>query len=134
MADHRRISDYYAELARQVIEERDDLDYVNEVTVIYLSSNNKKVSKGKRVFAQCEKVADKNKWAIPADFTITVFDRNCEGMTEEQLKILLHHEMLHIGVDVDDRSKLFIRPHDLEDFKEIIEEYGTNWSFVPESF
>ena len=117
----RYINEQYAEIANKVIENEPALNDVkeSEATIVYLASNKPKTAKGKTVFAECEKVADKNKWAIPADFTITVYEPNCVGMTEDQLYILLFHELLHVGIDYQDggEEKYYIRPHDYEDFK-----------------
>lgn len=130
--DNRIIREEYAELAAKIIEEEDSLtDIANsKATIIYLGSDNPKTSKGKAVCGECEKVQDKNKWAIPADYTITVFEPNCIGFTEEQMRILLFHELLHIKIDFeeDGSEKYSTRPHDYEDFKEIIDRFGTDWS------
>ena len=94
-----------------------------------------KKGKDKIIHAECEKVAVKNKWAIPCDFTITVFEPNCAGMTDEQIKILLLHELMHVGIEFcqDGTENYYIKPHDLEDFKEIIDRYGTEWSKTDEN-
>lgn len=130
--DNRIIREEYAELAAKIIEEEDSLtDIANsKATIIYLGSDNPKTSKGKAVCGECEKVQDKNKWAIPADYTITVFEPNCVGFTEDQMRILLFHELLHIKIDFeeDGSEKYSTRPHDYEDFKEIIDRFGTDWS------
>ena len=132
MADTRTINERYAEIGAELIQEEDALvDIANSrATIIYLSSEHKKNSKGKVTHAECEKISDKYKWGIPCDFTITVFEPNIEGFTDEQIKILLFHELLHVGVEFNqDGSETYsIRPHDLEDFKEIINRYGTEWS------
>ena len=132
--DSRTINEHYAEIGRELIESEEALvDIANSTaTIIYLSSEHKKTSSGKVVKAECEKISDKYKCGIPCDFTITVFEPNCEGMTEEQMRILLFHELLHIKVEFrDDGTESFgINPHDLEDFKEIIDRYGTDWSKV----
>ena len=132
--DSRTINEHYAEIGRELIESEEALvDIANSTaTIIYLSSEHKKTSSGKVVKAECEKISDKYKWGIPCDFTITVFEPNCEGMTEEQMRILLFHELLHIKVEFrDDGTESFgINPHDLEDFKLIIDRFGTDWSKV----
>ena len=86
--ESRIIREEYAEMAKKIIDEELLLtDIANsQATIVYLGSDYAKTSKGKTVFGECEKVADKNKWAIPADFTITVFEPNCVGFTEEQRK------------------------------------------------
>lgn len=46
-----------------------------------------------------------------------------------KLLILLEHELLHIGVNTDgNEPSFYIVPHDIEDFRSIIEKYGTDWS------
>ena len=129
MADRRTISEYYTELAKQVIDTEERLEHLrmNDITIVYLESSHAKKSKGMKVCGQCEKVQEKNKWGIPADFTITIFAPNVMGMTEEQLKILLFHELLHIGMDHDS-----VTAHDLSDFKYIIDRFGVDWAEVKE--
>ena len=134
MEESRSMNEHYAEIGANLILNEPLLDYIrqSEATIVYLSSDKEKKSKGKTVFGECEKVADKNKWAIPCDFTITVFEPNCVGFTEDQIRILLFHELLHIGIEFaeDGTEKYSIRPHDYEDFKTIIDRYGTDWSIV----
>ena len=89
------------------------------------------LDKNSIIFGVCERVQDKNKWAIPADFTITVFEPNVVDFTEDQIKILLFHELLHVGIEFKDGFETYsCKPHDLEDFKYIIDRFGTNWSEV----
>lgn len=99
---------------------------------MYLSSNHRKGHDGKKVFAQCEKVPQKYKWGIPCDFTITVFEPNIIGLSDEQIKILLFHELLHVGIEpnADGSETYTCVPHDLEDFKLIIDRFGTDWAKV----
>ena len=49
-------------------------------------------------------------------------------MDDEQMRILLFHELLHIGVKDDGGT--FVRQHDVEDFAEIINRFGTDWNEV----
>lgn len=132
--ENRLIREEYAEMAKKIIEEEPMLtDIANsQATIIYLASDYAKMSKGRAVCGECEKVADKNKWAIPCDFTITVFEPNCVGFTEEQMRILLFHELLHVGIEYleDGSEKYTVKPHDYEDFKIIIDRYGTEWNKV----
>ena len=130
--DNRVIREEYAEIAKEIIDTEESLtDIANsKATIIYLGSDNPKTSKGKAVCGECERVQDKNKWAIPADYTITVFEPNIVGFSREQLRILLFHELLHIKIDFeeDGSEKYSTKPHDYEDFKEIIDRFGTDWS------
>ena len=130
--DNRVVRPEYAALAAKIIEEEEVLtDIANsQATIVYLSSDNAKTSKGKAVGGECEKVSDKYKWGIPADFTITVFEPNIIGFTDQQIRTLLFHELLHVGIEFkeDGSERYYIRPHDYEDFKIITDRYGTDWS------
>lgn len=134
--DNRTINERYAGIGMSLIQTEDALVNIanSQATIIYLSSEHKKVSFGKKILGQCEKVADKYKWGIPCDFTITVFEPNVEGMTEEQLRMLIFHELLHVGIEynADGTETYSVKPHDLEDFKLIIDRFGTDWSKVDE--
>ena len=127
--DTRCTSELYQQIADDLINEREELEHIkySDVTIICLASNHEKKSGGKVIYGQCEKIAEKYQWGIPCDFTITVFEPNVVGFTAEQLKILIFHELLHVGIDGD---RLYIVPHDLEDFKQIIDEFGVNWDAV----
>lgn len=129
MSDKRKVSEFYTEMAKELIDTEEELAYLRQapITIIYLESSHKKKSKGGLVYGQCEKVQEKNKWGIPADFTITIFQPNTEGMTKKQLKILLFHELLHIGQDYES-----INSHDINDFKYIVARFGADWAKVEE--
>lgn len=127
----RTISEEYNQIGRELIETEPELvDILNSrATIIFLGSNKKKMEKGKTVFAECEKISDKYKWGIPADFTITVFEPNVAEFTPRQMRILLFHELLHVGIEYTDAGEKYsTRPHDLEDFKLIIEKFGPRWA------
>lgn len=125
MADIRTQNEEYAEIGSRLIEEMEELAPIREsgLTIIYLSSEHEKKSGGKIVHGQCEHVPEKYRWGIPCDYTITLFEPNNAGMSEKQIEILIFHELLH--VDPEGKG---CRPHDLEDFKTIIEKYGVDWA------
>ena len=126
MSDTRQISEKYAEIGAELIATEPRLFDVrnSDVRILFLSSELEKVQNTKVVFAQCEKVPEKYKWAVPADFCIVVFEPNVEQFTDEQIRILLFHELLHVGIDGD---SFFVRPHDIEDFRCIIDRFGLDW-------
>ena len=133
--EHRQINKNYEKIAQELIENTAELEYIKKsnVRIIYLESDNAKKNGTERlVLGECEKVASKNQWAISADFTITVYKNNCIGLSEEQIKILLFHELLHVGIDygTDGGEVYSVKKHDLEDFKVIIDKYGTDWAAV----
>lgn len=131
MAETRVLSDRYAEMGQLLVETEACLAHVREshATICYLSSDYAKRSHGREVRGECERVADKNKWAMPCDFTVTVYEPNCVGMDDEHLSRLLLHELLHVGIgeDKDGNETYHVRPHDLEDFREIVDRWGVDW-------
>lgn len=135
--DTRSINEEYQDIGMELIKTEEALtDIANSrATIIFLSSQHQKKGKDKVIYAQCEKVAEKYKWGIPCDFTITVFEPNCARMTPDQKRILLFHELLHVGIEFcqDGSENYYIKPHDLEDFKLIIDKYGTEWSETDEN-
>lgn len=130
--DKRTISEEYAQVAADLIANEEALvDIANsQATIVYLSSWQKKKSEGKPVCALCERVPEKYKWGIPCDYTITVYEENVAYFTEEQIRILLFHELLHIKItfNEDGTETYGINPHDLSDFKLIVDRYGTDWA------
>ena len=135
--DKREINVKYAEIGNDLIQTEESLKSIRDsnVEIIYLASKHKKVSSGQMVFGQCEKIADKYKWGIPCDFTITVFEpcvQQCE-FDEGQIRALIHHELLHVGIEREEtligaEEKYYIVPHDIDDFRLILERYGVNWN------
>lgn len=132
MSDNRQINEKYAKIGRELIESEDALIDVrnSQATIIYLSSDFEKTDKGRKVYGQCERVADKYKWGIPADFTITLFEPNIEGKSDEIIKRIIFHELLHVGIDTgkEEMEKYYVRPHDLEDFRYLINRYGVDYA------
>lgn len=131
--DKRSLNEKYTEIGQELIETEKILSDIkqSEATIVFLSSEHKKMESGKIVHAQCEKIADKYKWGLPADFTITVFEPNVLGFTDDQIRILLFHELLHVKIEYKDgEEKYSINPHDLEDFRYIIDRFGSHWDEV----
>lgn len=131
--EHRAINKNFEAIAQDLIDNEPALKYIKDsrVRIAYLESDQaKKVARDVLVHGECEKIAAKYKWKIDADFTITLFVNNNIGMSEEQIKILLFHELLHIGVEQgpDGEEVYSVNQHDLEDFKVIIDKYGTDWA------
>ena len=108
-----------------------ELAYIRDsaVRIVFLTSELEKKKGSRLVFGQCEKVPEKYKWKIPYDFMITVFLPNVERWEREKIRILLFHELLHVGIEEDgNEEKYSVREHDYEEFREIISRYGLDWS------
>ena len=134
MSDHRQINEEYAKIGERLIASEDALIDIrnSQATIVYLSSDLEKMDKGRIVYGQCERVQDKYKWGIPADFTITLFEPNIDGKSQEAIRRIIFHELLHVGIDVgkEEEETYSIRPHDFEDFKILIDRWGTDWANV----
>ena len=122
-------NDDYARIGAELIQAEKSLNWIREteVSIGFMSSNKAKVSNGKTVFGQCERVPDRYKAFIPYDFLITVYEPNVIDFTSQQIRILLHHELLHCGVNMNAEPTYKVVPHDVEEFNEIIDRYGLDW-------
>lgn len=90
------VSPKLEEIAKNVILENENLHRLLAIKILYVYSDEEKKSNKKIVFGSCEKVPDKYKFLIPYDFIIRVYEPNTTYFDDEQLKTLLHHELLHI--------------------------------------
>lgn len=112
-------------IAAEVITGHGDLSQVNPDAVVYIASDKpKKRANGGTIYADCTKVSDKYKALIGFDFIVTMY-KDAEEMSPQALKALLWHELKHIGYK---DGAPYLVPHDLEDFKAIIDAYGTDWA------
>lgn len=132
MRDLRKENYDFQQIAYDLINTEPELEYIkdSQVRIGYLESEAAPATDGMLTFGRCEKTQDKHLWAIGYDFTITVFLPNAERFTRQQLRILLFHELLHIGIEKvdDDEERYYIRKHDLQDFRTIIERFGADWA------
>lgn len=128
--ENRAVSDEYAHIGEELILTAPELESIRDsgVRIIFLGSDYEKKSQGRTVFGECEKIPGKYRWAINYDMAIIVYEPNVERFTEEQLRILLLHELMHVGVKVDGNEETYyVVPHDVEDFRAIIDKYGMDW-------
>lgn len=99
------------------------------VRIAWLTSDEDKKKNHKIVCADCTKVNDRYEWCCKYDFMITVYEPNIELFSEDQIRILLEHEIRHIGIDNEGVEPVFyVAPHDIEEFWEIIDKYGLHWN------
>lgn len=132
----------YAQIGEKLIGEEEILEHIreNDIRIRYLESN-KPAGKSKRVIlGECRKFSDRNRQMLEAcnikkedipDFVIVIYKERVHGFTNEQLRILIMHELMHIGVKEDSETGVVsyhLVKHDLEDFRAIIEQYGTDWA------
>lgn len=140
MKEIRKKSDYYQKIAEELIEKHPLLVHLKAakqgagLKIIYLESDKEKQSKLGPTYADYKKVSASERWAIDADFVITVYVLNVARLTEEQKKLLMLHELMHIGIKYDKQGELtpFIVPHSVQDFRYILEKYGLDWDQNPQ--
>lgn len=128
--ENRIIREEYKRIGEELILTAPELDDIRDsaVNIVFLGSDYEKKSQGRTVFGECEKIPGKYRWAINYDMAIIVYEPNVERFTEEQLRILLLHELMHVGVKVDGNEETYyVVPHDVEDFRAIIDKYGMDW-------
>ena len=135
MREEFRASEEYEQLAQTVIEENEDLKDLLDLNVgiAFVESNKEPKRNGRRTFGKCVKVPPLYQIFAPYDFIIVLYPENFKWFDEKQKKILLHHELMHIGVEElpDGSLGRKIVPHDVEDFKTIIDKHGLEWP-IPE--
>lgn len=128
--ESRYPSEEYSQIGMELIRTEPSLAHIAEsdATIMFLASDMEKTSRRRTVFGECEKVPAKYRWAVPCDFTITVFEPNVERFTDEQKRILLLHELKHVGIEVDgNEERYYTVPHDIEEFFEVIDRFGMGW-------
>lgn len=128
--ENRFLREEYKCIGEELISTAPELEQIrgSAVNIAFLGSDYEKKSQGRTVFGECEKIPGKYRWAIDYDMAIIVYEPNVERFTEEQLRILLLHELMHVGVKEDGNEETYyIVPHDVEDFRAIIDKYGMEW-------
>lgn len=123
------VSDELKEFGEKIISKRPELHFINEygIKVGYVISYEAKRDKGRSVNADCRKVNGPYQAYLPFDFVITFYEPNVYHMTDNQKKILMLHELRHIGIGV---RGLRIENHDIEDFYSLLQEFGMQWNDI----
>lgn len=130
----RWFNDLYKSIGEELIHTEAELNDILEFEprIAYLSCDEEKVKNRRNILGECTKVSSTYDWCCDFDFFITIYEPNIAQLSDEQVRILLFHELKHVGVSVDgDSPSFYIRPHDKEDFDIIIARYGLNWN-IPE--
>lgn len=124
-------SEEYKRIGDKLIEELPELSYIKEsdVRIAYLISDKEKTKNHKVIYGECHKVVEKYSWCCPYDFFIVVYEPNVALFTDRQKEILIRHELHHIGINYCDTGfYYYIVPHDVEEFWDIINDCGLDWS------
>lgn len=115
------------QMARKIIKTFGDLNHLDDpqCRIAYQHCDREKKSGGKLVLADTQLINEKLKVFCPYDFLITVYDGSCIGLDDERMQRLIYHELKHVGYEVPDGYKII--PHDVEDFRAVIDKWGTDW-------
>ena len=114
-------SDALTALGNEVINA--SFPHLKTARIFYMTCDKPKKNGTKIVLADCEKLTDKVSALTGYDFMIT-FYKDSEGLTMVGHRILMEHELSHVGWDGEKKS---IIPHDVDEFRGIIEKYGLDW-------
>lgn len=121
------------EILQELIEDKPSLSKIYHwairIQIVY--SEKSKSNKGKPVIAAIEKVPNLYREITLLDYVIVIHKPCLNGLTREQVKIALFEQLLKIQIDEEDDGSdvkdLLLRGYDYEGFKEIIDEYGSDW-------
>ena len=125
------LSPEYEELGLAVIDAVPELWMIRDagIRIGFVSSFKEKKTGQKLVLGECIKLSELYSDLLHLDFLIVIYENNIVGLSENQKKILLWHEMKHIGVEEKDGEPVYIvNPHDREEFDSIIRKVGLYWS------
>ena len=108
-------------IAEKVIKEHKELYYVSEFDIAYMWCDKSKKKHGSVVYGECRKVTEQYQALVGYDYIITFFVEACDELSDKALELLMWHELSHTEEDGG------ITPHDVQDFRKIIDEYGIDW-------
>lgn len=124
-------SEQLTQIGQELIEHFEEFAPIRDsgASIAFMASTKRKTSKGRKVYADCKRVkGDIEEKFVPHDYIITVYDPNSRSFNERQLKILLWHELKHIDIEYKGNAWVMqTKPHDLEDFRDLIDAVGPNW-------
>ena len=117
---------YLEKTGKKIIKKFEHLNFIDDydLKIGFVRSYEKKSKSGKMVLGECKKVNEVYQAYIPYDFLIIVYDRNVFDLDENQIKVLLLHELMHITIGPQGPT---IAPHDVEEFNYIINKLGIHW-------
>lgn len=120
----------YAELAHAVIDALPELWFIRdaEIRIGFLRSWKDKKTGQRLVYGECIKPPELYQDLLGYDFFIVIYEANAAALTLNQKKILMWHELLHVGIDDSSgEPKYVVNPHDREEFDSIISRAGLKW-------
>ena len=126
MSEYQRSLDL-ERLAEKVINKYAEFMHLTDpdCRILYQYCDEAKKSRDKILYADTERIKDKLKGVLPFDFVITFYKPNTDTLNQECLERLMYHELRHVGFE--GAGKYSIIPHDIEDFRDVIDMWGFDW-------
>lgn len=125
----------WTEIGQSVINEFADGKFKSIVelgiSIGYVLSEDSPERNGIKTMAECIAVKkDHQRQFTPHDYLIKIYAPNVDYMNDVQKRILMEHELMHINCYENGNGdlKIGINNHDVQDFRDIIEKYGIDWS------
>ena len=120
-------SNRLAQIASRVMATHEAVQHLDDpqCRIAYQTSDEAKHKGTRLVYADTERIKAKYKAWMPYDFLITFYWPNCEYLSDEKLEQLMYHELLHVGF-FDDGTFVLL-PHDIEDFRDVVDRWGLDW-------
>lgn len=120
------VSSELEELSNKIQDKRPEVSHIRdyEFKIGYVLSYEAKKKDGGMVFADCRKVSGPYLAYLPFDFIITFYEPNIAILSDNHRKIVMLHELRHPMIGP---RGLTNRPHDVEDFKFILHEFGIDY-------
>jgi len=114
-------------LADKIITTKSELSHIKEfdIKIDFIRSYEAKKSNQRLVYADCRKVTGPYQVYLPYEFLITEYEPNKALLTDNQFKLVIYHELRHIGMGP---KGSFLIPHEIEDFESILNTYGLRWN------
>ena len=116
------------ELAEKIIMRKSDIKWILDDDYFHLIGfvrSHISKTNSPDVPADCRKVPNPFRAFVPYDIIITVYEPCANLLSENQFKILLYHELKHIGTTQEQNLK--VNDHDTKDFYVILKNYGIDW-------
>jgi hypothetical protein len=116
-------------IANKIIDKFPEFEFIKDmgIKIGFVVSFENKTKDGKATLGSCQKLNEVFKAYLPYDFIITIYKNNAYYLNSNQYKLLIYHELKHISIGM---KGLTIRPHNVEDFKDILKAFGLDWSNI----
>ena len=124
----RKAPDHVLDIVRRLI----DLYHepLKDARIGVIMRSEAPVTGGRITYGKAEKVSAKAQVHVPYDFIIWLANDRYQSLASFQREALIDHELCHCEWDMDTGAS--IRPHDIEEFTEILQRYGYWWPHAEE--